>query len=335
MNEMPLIMILVQTLLFSSCSFQSDLVHDSFPSLASLNVSYLKCNLYGPFSKDDPNPTIEMSYQSPVSDIYEYIVISEIGSSSPLYRKTITNHTIDSSGRINFSFVLPLDDYFLDSGIRLCFNFASRSMQYDSYGIYTEFYPKKKVFINSAQTKTYSISDTMFKFPYSVNAVTEKYDFNDTVSTFQNKDYFTLPLTGISFKYTLTNEKFTCKDCYLTTDNPYGFFNNCMKDGIVKIPLKCSYSSSKVTFSYKNSMYVNNDTFFMSLSSLYNHQQTNNFYLPRNKGKEMDDTKFTIVMEGCGRNDTTINIPLTYYSLRNHFGSCSDSDYCIRGGISG
>lgn len=334
MKIKPLFIVLVQILLFSSCTSQSHLVYDAFPSLASLKVTSLKCNLYGPFSNDDPNPTIEMSYNSPVSDIYEYVEISKIGSSSPLYRKTIENHTIDSSGRINFSFVLPLDDYFLDSGIRITFNFASRSSGYNNFATYIELYPRKKVFINSAQTKTYSISGTMFKFPYFDAGVTEVYDFNDTVSTFQNKDYFKLPLDGISFKYTLGSEDFTCKNCYLTTDNPYGFFNNFIKDGIVKIPLKCTYYSQKVYFSFKDIMYVNKDTLYMSATSLYNYQQTKNFYLPRNKGLYMDNTKFTIVMEGCGRNDTTINIPLTYYSLRNHFGNCSDSDYCIRGGIS-
>ena len=92
--------------------------------------------------------------------------------------------------------------------------------------------------------------------------------------------------------------------------------------------------NNQISFAYKNKMYVDKDTLLMSLTSLYGHIQTDNFYMPRNKGLDMDDTLFTIVIEGAGKNDTTVNIPLTYYSLRNHFGNCDDSDYCIKGEIS-
>ena len=49
--------------------------------------------------------------------------------------------------------------------------------------------------------------------------------------------------------------------------------------------------------------------------------------------EKMENNESRIVIEESGFNLNTVYIPLTYFKNTRLFGSCSDSDYCINGGI--
>lgn len=336
MKRISLVLVII-SFIFSSCG---DAQNDAFlttTSRASLDSSLFQCSLYGPYTIDDEDQNIEMSYKCDNTNTFEVVQFRERGKRTPFYQRSISNHVVDAKKRIHFNFTLPVSDVLLDDGIDVyIFVYDQKNMTVIYEKSFT-LLPKQTLTINSKENKTYVIENTMFSFPYTTATTCEQYDFTNTVETFQNNDYYTLPLSGISFTYRLNEEDFSYKECYLTTDDPHSFFVNCRKNGIVKIPLKCNSSFTvnvfSVTFDYLNLMYFDKNSLSMSLTSLYGYQQTNKFYMPRSKGKEMDETQFKIVIEGAGRNNTKIIIPLTYYSLRNHFGNCDDSDYCVRGGI--
>lgn len=337
MKRISLVLVLIISFIFSSCG---DAQNDTFltaTSRTSLDPNLFECSLYGPYTIDDEDQLIEMSYRCFAPSTFEVVQCREKGKTISFYQKSISNHVIDETGRTHFSFILPISSVLLNDGTDIhIFVYNQQNKKLIAEKSFT-LLPKKTSTINTKEYKTYIIENTLFTFPYNTANTCEQYDFTNTVETFQNNDYYILPLNNISFTYRLKEESFSYKECYLTTDDPHSFFINCRNNGVVKIPLKCASSFANninvVTFDYLNLMYFDKDNLSMSLTSLFGYQQTDKFYLPRNKGKEMDETQFNIVIDGAGKNNTKIIIPLTYYSLRNHFGNCDDSDYCVRGGI--
>ena len=301
---------------------------------ASINVSGFSCKLYGPFVAEDGTITVSCSYMSTNDNTYETCKIKTLDTLEPLMSKNANKRTYNKlTGIVKFECDIPFDEILVPQGIVLEFYVKDSTSKETIFCESASLKPKSPLTMSSKGHSTYEIKDTMFIFPVDADKTTEKFSFTETVETFQNEDYFILPLDDIFFNYNLLDSKFSYSSSYLTCVDTHGFFKNCYKDEKVKIPLKCieNISKNRISFEYKEKMFVDPTSLLMSNTALYGYQETYSFYLPRNKGNEMDESSFEIVVEGAGKNKSHISIPLTYYSARNHFGNCDDSDYCVVG----
>ena len=110
---------------------------------------------------------------------------------------------------------------------------------------------------------------------------------------------------------------------YLAKDN----------NSYIYIPLECVQNGKDITLKYKNHFYFNPSTLDISEVGKSGFVETDKFYIPKGKLKQLENATFAVEMNEFGRSKMNIVIPLTFIKDRNYLGLCSDSSHCIIGGI--
>lgn len=304
---------------------------------ASAKVTNLYSDVYGPFTRDSGNVSFTAKYNTSEDTTFESIKIREKNSQYFFFSKNASSHTYDpSTNTVTFTVIIPMDEVLTDKGIYIYVYIKDKSTK----DILSQFnFPLSQTYsrnINTSVTNFITIYDSLFSIPTRTSWVEESFYFFNTLPSFLNEDYYKLPLDGIYFLYYHNGHPFTYSEVYLTYDDPYNLFLNCKKDNEVHIPLdiyRKGNNNEFCYFKYKNTMFVDKNSLSMSLTSLYNYIETKDFYMPRGQGTKLDESSWRIVAKEVGVNKTNITIPLTFYSARNHFGNCDDSDYCVTGEI--
>ncbi|MCQ2815299.1 MAG: hypothetical protein MJ227_03315 [Bacilli bacterium] len=193
---------------------------------------------------------------------------------------------------------------------------------------------KRTINANNYQNEDFIISDTMDSFSQNI-CKTETFSFKKTINYFPNVYYNTLSLNGIYFKYETPFPKFEYQNASLVIFDKNNIFPNLNKDKNheTRIPIDALYESNRVYFKFKNRFFVEPNLNLISLEAKIGYLPTDEFYLPKNKLKEIEDVLFSIEINEMGRNKTTVIYPIDYLATRNLFGKCSNSDYCIVGGF--
>ena len=175
-------------------------------------------------------------------------------------------------------------------------------------------------------------------FGISLNVITnaESYDFTDTNEFITIDSQSRLDLSEFTFSYS-PRMMFKAKEMYLEIVDYENIYPNLVKaDGnkTIRIPLsKTIVDRQFLRFSINKQMYVNQSTLEMSEVMLPGYTQTDSLYVPLSKQGKMQNNEINIYFHESGFDLSDIRVPLTFYTERNYFGFCDDSDYCIHGGI--
>ena len=180
-------------------------------------------------------------------------------------------------------------------------------------------------------------NNTVFQFTGRTSVKNyEKISFKDTVDYITNSINNTLELDEITFKYDDGKPLIGLSDNkYLRFKDEYNLFpyipagNNSYK----QIPLSCTQSGETISFLYKNEMFYDPSSFQMSLTNQNGFSPTNSFYLPKSSLSLLEKYDFEIYMPSFGRGLNNVHIPLQFYKDKNFTGFCSNSNYCIKGGL--
>ncbi len=163
----------------------------------------------------------------------------------------------------------------------------------------------------------------------------EKYDFTDTNEYITIDDYSRIDISSMMFGYyPSSNYRFT--EAFLEIVDYENVYPNLAKydgDKTIRIPLKRNTKLTDIQFSLNKQMYVNQSTLDMSDNQLDGYTETTSLYLPFGKQDKMSNNEVKIFIYESGFDLADIVIPLRFTGDRNYFGFCSDSDYCIHGGI--
>lgn len=117
---------------------------------------------------------------------------------------------------------------------------------------------------------------------------------------------------------------------YFTITNKDGLFNSFNHDSeIAFIPLTLVKKENKYVLAFANNLYVNKTTLEMSSSYKVGFVKTRYFYLPRNEKRYEDFYECGIVLTGLGQDKSNFISKFRYKSLKNIFGDCRNSKYCI------
>ena len=228
--------------------------------------------------------------------------------------------TIDMNGRLTAS------------GLRFELSFESSKGEIKEYNI-NVFPPNRETF--TARNNVVTYEGCCFGIMQNKLLNKETYDFTNTNTLLSTTEGNKVDVSTISFNY-IPTDKYQCRNVFLEINDNQNIYPNITKingSNLIRIPLTIENNNGELSLKAKSNMYVNTTTLDMSSYRLTNYIETSEFYIPLGFEEKMENNESRIVIEESGFNLNTVYIPLTYFKNTRLFGSCSDSDYCINGGI--
>ena len=311
----------------------------SFDSLSSSTMPmlpYFSSPSFGPFNIYDDNVILSGTFTDCYVLAYLKVRLKKINASSYVSSTQILPTQDTTSGSGEFSISLPFNKYFDVTGLTIDISLIQRSNYHTLTNFYFHIYPKNSIGISSKdyKSKDYILSNRVMKLNGQEGiSVDETFSFKETRDYFSTDQYYRLNLDDIYFTYQC-DESFAYTESFLTTEDVNNVFSGLKNEnGDIEVPLSISYIDNKVSFAFKDIMYVSTSTLEMSLTPKEGFVQTKYFYLPRNKRNDLDGYEFEIYTKNIGYNDTDVSIPLVFYSGQNIVGDCLNGEYCVIGGI--
>lgn len=272
---------------------------------------YADCRLYVTYKNEKHGTTLAsekslLSYYSPDSE-------------------GVFNYTLRTSGRIN------------GDGLRVIFNLSKTKGE----GAIQEIllYPTNPKTIYSYQYRSspYKGENNVFKIE-GINSIRnyEEYQFENTVDYVANSPENYLDISEVSFTYDNGNELINLdENTFLRFKDNDGLFPLLTpdEDGYMNIPLRLVQNGEDINFEFKGPFYYRPIFNYISLTSGVRLQKTSYFLLPKGGFKGMESYDLFIQMNDFGRLKNKVIIPLSFFKDRNYIGLCTDSSYCIVGGI--
>ncbi|MBO5578507.1 MAG: hypothetical protein J5955_05365, partial [Bacilli bacterium] len=228
--------------------------------------------------------------------------------------------TVDMNGRLTAS------------GLRFELSFESSKGEIKEYNI-NVFPPNRETF--TARNNVVTYEGCCFGIMQNKLLNKETYDFTNTNTLLSTTEGNKVDVSTISFNY-IPTDKYQCRNVFLEINDNQNIYPNITKingSNLIRIPLTIENNNGEISLKTKSNMYVNTTTLDMSSYRSSNYIETSEFYIPLGFEEKMENNESRIVIEESGYNLNTVYIPLTYFKNTRLFGSCSDSDYCINGGI--
>lgn len=300
---------------------------DTTPYITTLSVC-------GPF---DESEYISLKANGDYTGCRLFAIYSNVKTNSILAteRSTIEYYSPDENGVFNY--LIRTEGRVTKDGLRIKFSLS----QTIGTGIIQEIvlYPTNKETIYSYQYRNtpYRTYDHTFQI-IDKNTIRnyEEYQFENTIDYITNSVDNYLEIGEVSFSYDNGNELINLdSNKYLRFRDPNNLFPLMEKDDddFINVPLKCVQKGSDIFFDFNCIFFYTKSNGYISMNARPKATRTTNLILPKAGIKKLEDYDFTIEMDYFGRCGNKVIIPLQFYKDRNYTGLCSDSNYCIVGGI--
>ena len=123
---------------------------------------------------------------------------------------------------------------------------------------------------------------------------------------------------------------FTCNPS-LVIKNVNGVFDDITgANTSAEFKLKAKQTSKGFTFELADDLYVDKETFLLSSTQKGGYVKTKHIYLPRNEMRVQDQYDAYFVFDSFGINFDLIYYQVELMALKNTFGDCINSEYCIQ-----
>ena len=302
-----------------------------------INLKISTDTYYGPF--DGENNQLVKFNVSGFTSIYSILVEYR-------YNDAGESKYGEASGRLNtllngnkyFYLNLELKNRMKSAGVNITFSFLVDDEIKLSFKVVL--YPTSNEIIHSYnyRNKDYTISNRVFKITNNVVYYDEKVNFIDTIDYITNSRSNYLDFSEISFAYKSIFDWDDNVDSYLVIKDIDNIFPYLIKDikHEVRFPLIAKRENDAITF-------MNNDFYFYSPTT---------YEIARNRDKEHDikiitdkiyinPTKYSLLENAniyiyCSnllKSGPSVKIYLQFLKDRNFIGYCTNSNYCIEGGI--
>ncbi len=201
-------------------------------------------------------------------------------------------------------------------------------------------YPNYQPDINVNELEDYKFSSIALTRQIVNNVLVEEkeeYDFSNVTHDIENDVYYKFSFENFSF-YCKSQLSYSFLTAYLTILDSENLFPNFHTFGkqTIWLPLEIEQDGQLCKLSLKKyKYYVNLYTLDMSTIYRKGYVMTEDIYLPKNCKSILNGKEATIQItkSGYGNNNLTITTKLNFD--RNIVGSCSDSEYCVVGGVYG
>ena len=162
--------------------------------------------------------------------------------------------------------------------------------------------------------------------------IEERFNFSNFTHLLDLETYYRLDLSSISFFYDCY-KKFEADSIslsFIDIDNLFPYIEEI--NGIKSVPLYIKEDNKEISFVFKN-LYVIKNTLEMSVINRDGFIPTNYFYLPKNKINKLQGFKFIINMVNGGVSNISFDYEVEIGISHLLLGPCSDSMYCVVGGV--
>lgn len=161
----------------------------------------------------------------------------------------------------------------------------------------------------------------------------QQFDFSETTFMCKDSPNLYLDVSSVSFLENSTKElSFT--SCFAKIANRNDVFVNIEKQGdFVFLPLDIKKDGKTCYFEFKD-LYVDPSTLLVSLNPISGYVPTRKLYFPLDKYQLITPFQFEIMINGLGVAKSNVSIVVDYYPTGNFIGDCSNSDFCLIGGVS-
>lgn len=292
--------------------------------------------VYGPFdgTKDE---TISLIANGNYADCRLFVTYKneKYGTILASEKTLISYYSPDEEGR--FDYTLRTSGRISGDGLRVIFNVSKAK----GIGAIQEIllYPTNPKTIYSYQYRNspYIGENNSFKIE-GIDEVRnyEEYQFENTVDYISNAPENYLDISEISFTYDDGNELINpSENVFLRFKDVDGLFPLLTADeeGYMNIPLRCVQNGRDINFEFVGPFYYRPLFNYISLTPGTRLQQTPYFLLPKAGFKKMENYEIFIKMNNFGRCKNKVIITLQFFKDRNYVGLCTDSSFCIVGGI--
>ncbi len=282
--------------------------------------------VYGPFTNEE-NVAITFGYDALSSNIRGILRAYNNTNNAFLYQSSIS-----FSGLFSNEVELEVKNRIKNYDLRIEVEFEKNGNNlFDGTWVLSRNSPKT-IIINNNQ---YEYSNICFGIINDEVVNNETYDFSETNGYYSSNGSGSIDFSEFNFLYTPINN-YHCDNAYLEIVDYQNIYRNVAKNSDGKtfqIPLEIKQKKSVVSFVTKSNMYVNNTSLDMSSVELSGYASTDNFYIPNGREYDFERNESKIVIEGSGFNKDTVIIPVSFFFLNKHFGSCNHSDVCVNGGV--
>ncbi len=164
--------------------------------------------------------------------------------------------------------------------------------------------------------------------------IAEKYTCNRTNGIYEPDAGLCLKLSHFKLTYSLLEPitSFKCKKISLYVDNSLHFFDEIRDDEITGTGCEITLTYDGVNSivpKFQQPFYVDPLTLHMSKVKHPGYIETKNFYFPINYFESKDSELMLLTFYECGYNRVTISLPFEFTVIRDFYGSCYDSDFCL------
>ena len=290
---------------------------------------------FGPFEAYQPNTDIVLKVDT--GDSKNYSVAFTCGPSSSDIR--YSSNSSFNSNKSGYSLTINLPTYMLlsPSGMFCKLVITRTKTGYNKTITFTinpiSYYQNIDP---SVYTKTpYKINNAFYSF---VNNMLwpgmEQYTFPNYIDYLNIDTYYRLDLKDVTFNH-FPIQEYTYESAFMKVSDFMNIFPYIPhdEDNYISIPLNITYDNIICHFGFANTMYVHPKTLQMSLRYIDGFVPTHHFYLPVNKKGEMLEEKVIVCIQGGGLAKSNISWNLSYLATNNMIGHCSNSDYCVVGGM--
>ena len=294
--------------------------------------------LFGPYDGNEGEQTLSFSYSymNNVSHTKVYELLEGHYGGQLMTRDYTDYHTLVKGGTYNINLTFYPFSFAVNSNMDIIF------MIIDDY-THTILHEKnftvdKKQPLNINTTgglseKVITSRKNLFSLTKG-ETYAETYDFTKTEDVFGNRNYYRLDISNIHISYSSVKpfDYGMARLYFYDTRNLFPSMYRDPSSGATSFYLDVIEEDGRLSFSFKDKYYVNPKTLEISSGYRPGWRRSSYCYLPLKRRKDLEGTKFYLHITGAGFNDSTITHQLTYYSSKNFFGNCVDSEYCIKGG---
>lgn len=158
---------------------------------------------------------------------------------------------------------------------------------------------------------------------------TLSYEFEGFEGIYVPQYFHKIRLKDFSIIPTSDLDLFSC-DASLIINNYNDYFNDIEgSTDIVTFDLKTAYKTPVYYFELKDYLYVDPETLLMSSESKTGYVKTEHIYLPVNEMHNQTQYKCYLYMRNFGIDNDLVIHQFEIKALKNVFGDCSNSQYCI------
>ena len=311
-----------------------------YPKSSKASIDYFVSDVYGPFNVGDPDFDATFSYRANISNqqIIESIEICPFSSGSPYATINHAPFYYQDNALIETTFTIPIHHYLTNKGLTLKFELLSYPSREVLKSYETKFFPNVQPGWTAEELKKGFYFTKYIGFYGSGQAlspVTETFNFKYIGDFIDNNYYYRLDLANnyitydslFDLSYEAINLKFEDRD-YV-----FRYFSHDSNDNVI-LPIKAKLDSNdKVSFIFKNPLFVNKDTLDMSDSRRAGYVRTGYFYLPINKRDLLDEKAFTLEFVNFGKCKLNASFPLEYITGNSLVGTAGSSKYHVVGGV--